>query len=125
MIGATSIELFKNMAQYDYNNQYYDLHNNYDCERLSVTNGILLLTFRSTLDAAVLSLKFTDVEITLVDFFNIKEVKSLTIDNIYRGRILLNGELQDSNDGKGYFYLEFYEGQKLEFWAKNVGIDHH
>ncbi len=121
MIAATSIEFFKNLAQYDYNNQYYDFHNDYNCEKLSYSDGILIILFKSLIDGIFLSLKFTDVKIVTLDFFNVKD---LTLDNLYRGRSELNGELIEvSEDGKGYFYLEFYEGQKLEFWSNGIKIE--
>ncbi|HLV39849.1 hypothetical protein [Xanthomarina sp.] len=124
MITATSIEFFKNLAQYDYDNRYYDFHNNYNCEKLSYSNGILLILFKSLVGEILLSLKFTDVKIITLDFFNVKDVENLTLDNLYRGRYELNGDLIElSEEGKGYFYLEFYEGQKLEFWAKSVDVE--
>lgn len=124
MIAATSIEFFKNLAQYDYDNRYYDFHNNYGCEKLLYSNGILLILMKSIVDGVLLSLKFTDVKIITLDFFNIKDIENLTLDNLYRGRAELNGNLIEvSEDGKGYFYLEFYEGQKLEFWAKDMGVE--
>lgn len=124
MIAAISIEFFKNLAQSDYDSRYYDFHNEYGCEKLSYSNGILLILFKSLIDGVLLSLKFTDVKIITLNFFNVKEVENLTLDNLYRGRGELNGDLIEiSEDGKGYFYLEFYEGQKLEFWAKDMGIE--
>ena len=33
-----------------------------------------------------------------------------------------NDIIEISEEGKEYFYLEFYEGQKLEFWAKNMDV---
>ncbi len=124
MIAATSLEFLKNLSQYDYNNQYYDFHNDYNCEKLSYTKGLLLIIFKKMVDEAFLSLKFTDVKITTIDFYNVKEVEGLTIDTLYRGRAELNGELIEvSEDGRGYFYLEFYEGQKMEFWAKGIGVE--
>lgn len=124
IITATSIEFFKNLAQYDYNNQYYDFHNDYSCEKLSYSDGILLILFKSLIDGIFLSLKFTDVKIIALDFFNVKDVENLTLDNLYRGKFEFNGELVEvSEDGKGYFYLEFYEGQKLEFWTYGVNIE--
>jgi hypothetical protein len=124
MIDATSIEFFKNLTQHDYDNRYYDFHNDYNCEKLSYSDGILLILFRSLVSGVLLSLKFTEVKITTLDFFNVKETKNLTLDNLYRGRFELNGDLiETSKDGKGYFYLELYEGQKLEFWAKDISIE--
>lgn len=124
MIAATSIEFIKNLAQYDYDNRYYDFHNDYSCEKISYSDSILLIVFKSLIDSLFLSLKFTEVKITTIDFFNVKEMEGLTLDNLYRGRAELNGELIEvSENGKGYFYLEFYEGQKLEFWAKSVNVE--
>ncbi|WP_367916113.1 hypothetical protein [Leadbetterella sp. DM7] len=124
MKAAISIEFIKNLAQYDYNNHYYDFHNDYSCEKISYSDSILLIVFKNLIDGLLLSLKFTEVKITTIDFFNVKEIEGLTLDNLYRGRTQLNGDLIEvSEDGKGYFYLEFYEGQKLEFWAKGIGVE--
>ncbi|MDO5615795.1 MAG: hypothetical protein Q4G16_06370 [Cruoricaptor ignavus] len=124
MKSAISIEFIKNLAQYDYNNNYYDFHNDYSCEKIFYSDSILLIFFKNLIDGFLLSLKFTEVEITTIDFFNVNEIEGLTLDNLYRGRTQLNGDLIEvSEDGKGYFYLEFYEGQKLEFWAKDISVD--
>jgi hypothetical protein len=42
---------------------------------------------------------------------------------VYRGKAVIDGELKEFLGEKGYFYLEFYEGQRLEFGAKSVGIE--
>jgi hypothetical protein len=124
MIAATSLEFFKNLAQYDYDNRYYDFHNDYNCEKIAYSEGTLLIILKKMVDEVLLSLKFTDVKIATIAFSNVKEVEGLIIDTLYRGRTELNGEvIEVSEDGRGYFYLEFYEGQKLEFWAKDVGIE--
>jgi hypothetical protein len=123
MTTAISIELLKNLAQYDYNNKYYDFHNDYNHIKMSYSSNILLISFRHFRSGEIVSLKFIDVEIVNIDFFNVKEVDSLTLDNLYRGRVELNGNLiEASNNGKGYFYLEFYEGQKMEFWAEYIDV---
>lgn len=125
MIAATSIEFFENLAQYDYDNRYYDLHNDYNCEKLSYSDGILLIQFKSLVGGILISLRFSEVKIFALDFFNVKGGDILTLDNLFRGRAELNGDLVEiSEEGKGYFYLEFYEGQKLEFWAKDIGLEY-
>jgi hypothetical protein len=124
MKAAISLEFFKNLAQYNYNNRYYDFHNDYNCEKISYSEGILLIILKNLVDGVLLSLKFTDVKIATISFSNVKEVEGLTIDSLYRGRAERKGGLIEvSKDGTGYFYLEFYEGQKLEFWAKEIGIE--
>jgi hypothetical protein len=48
-----------------------------------------------------------------------------TLDTLYRGRVESNGELIEiSEDGKSYFYLEFYEGQRIEFWARWLVLEY-
>ena len=50
-----------------------------------------------------------------------KETEGFDIDTLYRGRFEMGGKLEEfSNDSRGYFYLELYEGQKIEFWAEYV-----
>lgn len=125
MIVATSVEFFKNLAQCDYDNIYYDFHNNYNCEKLSYSNGIFLILFKSLIGGNLLSLKFTDVEMIALDFVNVRDIGDLTVDNLYRGRYELNGSLIDaSENGKACFYLQFYEGHKFEFWASGIGLEH-
>lgn len=123
MLLAKSIEVFKNLVQYDYNNQYYDFHNDYNCEKLTYSDGILLIMFKSVFGEIMVSLKFTEVKIQNMDIFNVRDVENLTIDNLYRGRTELNGDLVEFTEtGKGYFYLDFYEGQRMEFWASELSI---
>jgi len=126
MITATSIELFKNLIQYDYDGLYYDFHNDYICEKLSCSNGILRILLKSLVNGNFLSLKFLEVKVTDFIFFNVERTDSLTLDNLYRGRFEFNGELIEVyREDFGYFYLEFYEGQKLEFWAKHIDVKVH
>lgn len=125
MIIANTIQLFKNLAQYDYENKYYDFHNDYECTHLDYSKRKLSLTFRSVTEKeTIIVLRFFCVEVVMIDFQNVNTPGSLTIDNIYRGRFELDGNLIEvSDDGKSYFYLEFYEGQKLEFWAKEIAVE--
>lgn len=122
MIAATQIELIKNLAQYEFDNKYYDFHNNYNCEKILYTNNTFSLFFKSVINSTQPIIEFDDVNVSVIEFG--KQVgKELTLDLLYRGRYESNGELIElSNDGKGYFYLEFYEGCKFEFWAKGISI---
>lgn len=121
---AHTLELFRNLVQYEYNGKYYDLHNEYECDKIIFLNGVLLFRLRCISDSSFLLLKFTDVKIVQFDFFNIQNAKGLTLDNLYRGRAESKEHLIEiSEDNMGYFYLEFYEGQKIEFWAKGVDME--
>jgi len=124
MIAATSVPFFKDLAQYDFDNANYDFHNDYSFEKLSYASGLLRLVFKSLIGRNQLSLMFTDVNIMTIDFFNVNDVENLTLDILYRGRAEVNGALIELlEDGRGYFYLEFYEGQTLEFWATGFYLE--
>jgi hypothetical protein len=123
MISAISIELFVNLAQYNYNGRYYDFHNDFYCELVSYSDSILQIRFREISNGIRVSLKFADTKIIKFEFSPSGNDEGLTIDTIYRGRGEFNGELSEiSKNTQGYFYLEFYEGQKIEFWAGSLGI---
>lgn len=115
-----NINLFENLAQNNYNGQYYDFHNNFSCTKILMKYDILTLFFINS-ENVIVSLQFQEASIVLFDFYNAKNTIYLTIDNIYRGRFEEGGKLLDiTKDGKFYFYLEFVEGQKIEFFAKRI-----
>ncbi|MTI23640.1 hypothetical protein [Fulvivirga kasyanovii] len=121
MMYSRNIELFKDLSQNDYDNQHYDFHNDFDCTRILFEDETLILFFKKINEDLMLKLCFNKVDIVKTLFFNAEDVAVLTIDTLYRGRAVVNGELLDlSKDGKGYFYLEFYEGQMMEFWADSI-----
>jgi hypothetical protein len=115
LLFAKSIKLFENLCQYEFDYHYYDLHNDYDCESVSLKDTVLFINFKQELNGESISLVFSDVEVTQFDFSNATDAKTLTIDNVYRGKAVIDGELKEFLGEKGYFYLEFYEGQRLEF----------
>jgi hypothetical protein len=120
---AKSIEFLKDLCQYEFDYRYYDLHNDYECESVSLKDNVLFIKFKQETNGNNLSLIFTDVEVKQFDFFNPRDSKTITIDSMYRGKVVIDGELKEFLGEKGYFYLEFYEGQRLEFWAKSVEIE--
>ena len=121
----SNINLFDNLSQMKYNGVYYDFHNAFDFLRLELLyNKILILYFKNIKDKKLVNLKFYDVQIERMECFNVFGVNNLTIDNIYRGRKENNGKLIEFKDNKGYFYLEFYEGQKMEFWSSGFEINY-
>jgi hypothetical protein len=123
MIIAKDIELFKNLAELNYDDQYYDFHNDYDCQKILFENEEIILVFKNIVSEKILLLKFKGVFIEKMDFFNVSNIEYLTIDNLYRGKVEIDGSLIDiSDNGKAYFYLEFYEGQKIEFWAIGISL---
>jgi len=124
MISTNTIEILKDLSEFEFENQVYDFHNDYDCKKICFENGTLILMFQKRVSGFLLSLKFHGVDISKALFFNISSIENLTIDTIYRGRVVVNEVLLElSNNGTAYFYLEFCEGQTLEFWAESIVID--
>ncbi len=125
MIQAKNVELFKNLSQNVYRDKWIDIHNDFDCVKLIFTiDNLLILWFKGIKDGNIISLRFSNVLITKWEFFNFNKVENLTIDNLYRGKIERDGELLEFNqEGNGYFYLEFDEGQKMEFWSSGFDIE--
>ncbi len=123
MISFQNIELFENLSQYEYAGNFYDFHNDFDCVKISMlSKNILCLLFKKLNTKELAKMNFLNSKIEKMEFFNFPKVENLTIDNIYRGRTEINGQLADTRNNQGYFYLEFDEGQKLEFWSTGFTI---
>jgi hypothetical protein len=122
---SKSIDLFENLSQGEYEGKYFDFHNDFDCVKiLLLPSGFLILLFKNILNGEFVKMKFTHVSIRKMEFFNFNKVENLTIDNLYRGRVEIDGDLLEFKDGDiGYFYLEFDEGQKLEFWSSGFIVE--
>lgn len=124
MIKPDQIELLNDLSQSEYNGRYYDLHNDFNCQSIEFTplNTFVLKFCHNSLKNK-LSLTFHDVQVESFKFFNSNDVDGLTIDTLYRGRAEHNGRLLEFlHSNLGYFYLEFYEGQKVEFWSSGISI---
>lgn len=123
VINSKEIEIFKNLSQFDLGNIYYDFHNDFDCIKISLENNFLLFLFKKNEEKEIVSFKFENIDITKFEFSNFSEFVNLTIDNLYRGRFEKDDQLIEfDKDGKAYFYLEFYEGVKMELWCENIVV---
>lgn len=123
MIEAKSIDFFKDLTQISYLEQFYDLHNDYDCLKINYKNNTLFLELKKIENNDIIFLGFYKASIENLVFFNEKSIHPLTINILYRGRIDKDGVLLDlSKDDQSYFYLEFEDQQSIEFWAEYIVI---
>jgi hypothetical protein len=120
---AKDIELFQNLSQSRFGENYYDFHNDYNCIKIVFKDNCLILLFRAIVDGQMISIKFKKITFVTFDFEFIEEIKTLTIDNMYRGKCEVSGELVEFKGDCGYFYLEFYEGYRMEFWSNSIIIE--
>ncbi|OJW45487.1 MAG: hypothetical protein BGO56_02050 [Sphingobacteriales bacterium 48-107] len=121
MVSAITLEILKDLLQLEYQNKYYDIHNDYNCARISYLEKKLFLFLEKIDASASMIILFNQVDLVVFNTYPTKD--NGTIDSFYRGRTFMNEALvEETEDEKGYFYLEFYEGQKIEFWAKSLEI---
>jgi hypothetical protein len=122
-IYLNKIELFQNISQLDFDEMHYDLHNEFDCVKVKFQNNVLVLVFQNIVSKFLISLNFQNTILTFCEFEFVHISKTLTIDNLYRGKFENEGKLIEFENERGYFYLEFYEGQKIEFWSESIVVE--
>jgi hypothetical protein len=123
VIDSKEIDVFNNLSEFDLDNVYYDLHNDFNCVKVEFESDILILFFENIANMYLVSIRFQNAILTLCEFDFDQKIESLTIDNLYRGKFEINGKLIEFDNNKGYFYLEFYEGQKIEFWSESMDVE--
>ena len=120
-IEIVTTELFKSLLEIDIDDAHFDLHNDYDCYSILFSKD----------HDFTLSLKSSDEEVKLVFKDSTMNYMSLnltdvnkditTIDSIYRGRYEDGNVLREvTDDSRSYYYIEFYSGYTIEFFARAV-----
>jgi hypothetical protein len=122
-IPAADIELFQFLTDFDFGDGHIDLHNDFNCGKLKFEGGVFVLEFVHTTNKFNVLLKFHNIVMTFMEMDFVEKVEFSTIDNIYRGRCQAGDELIEVLDARGYFYLEFYDGQKFEFWCESISLE--
>src|SRR6218665_2315493 len=94
MISANKINFLDNLAQIEYESQYFDFHNDFICEDIVLNeNHTLTLKFKHSQDGYFVLFRFKEVSIENMLFFGTENGEGLTIDLIYRGRAVVNEHL--------------------------------
>ena len=124
MIELENIELFKDLTFLELEIGSFDLHNDYECSNISlseVDNSLKSLFEPGDKHADKLCLVFQKTSIKKFDFFLNRTLDSSTINSIYRGRFEKELGLQEySASGEGYYYIEFEQGDKIELLAEKI-----
>lgn len=125
-INLTKADLFLTLLENYVEGIYIDLHNCYKCEKMlfDKNENRFSFDFRNIEQAVAwpkVSIIFEDVVIALHKISFESAINELTLDNFYRGRFFDGKELKEySDDGKGYFYIDFYEEISIEIFAGKV-----
>lgn len=119
-------ELFKNLLEIQIDDsKYIDLHNDYNCNLisyLSVTKELRIsFTPCSNTMLSQVNLIFNEVSISSMSF-DFEDMSGIdTIDSLYRGKFEGRNGLQEiAEDGRSYYYIEFYNGFSFELFAKGI-----
>lgn len=111
--------LFENMLFLNVNQDYFDLHNDFDFESMTFSNEKLEILFKGK-DVNILMI-FLNVEFKHFNFYQLNE--ELIVDNIYRGKFEVDKNLFEQDElNRKYFYLEFTENVQFEFLSSEVQI---
>jgi hypothetical protein len=129
MIELSEIELFKDLTLLEESGKrIFDLHNEYNC--IGVTydsnSGTINIAFEP-LDknraGNRVCLFFEGAAITKSEYVLSNTRDSSTVSSFYRGRFEKNDELFEySAENQGYFYLEFENGTRFEFFSKRLQL---
>lgn len=120
MFDLTKAELFKSLLVFKTKETVIDLHNDYDCENINYEfdKSCLKCLFKGKDEV---TLEFSDVIITKLGLLLKRTSDSSILNNFYRGRFEQEGVLREySNEGKGYYHLEFEKGDSIDLHASNV-----
>jgi hypothetical protein len=127
-IDLTNSELFQSLLEIQFENEFIDFHNTCTCEKISYKNQTndLAFQFKNGNEGTkfpLIEIIFKNATLHSLEFSVESVITNLTIDNFYRGRFQ-NGDILEelSNDGRRYFYIEFYEGFFIELLCEKVTI---
>ncbi|MDB4903141.1 MAG: hypothetical protein JWQ63_2422 [Mucilaginibacter sp.] len=127
-IDLTETALFKNFAEITTDDIYVDLHNEFDCYSIDYLQkqGQLSLSFKASKNNSRtiqhVELIFKNVTVELMNFKIDNSNSEWTIDTIYRGRFAdqNDGLGEISNQGKYYYYINFYADYSFEVFSDSV-----
>jgi len=117
MIYTTDIPLFEGLLAVTLDNTTIDLHNDLTCVHWAKDDTHYTLSFTNQ-QGKTLQISFGEAEIITNTLPVI--TTPLTLDQFYRGRFVADDVLQETKDNKGYLYLDFCEGHKLELFSATI-----
>ena len=125
MLDVTKIEMFKSLTEWEIENDFFDLHNDFVCLSFDLNAECreVLVKFMSINKNVQICLVFKEAQV--VRFHMERRCADCNIiNNIYRGRAEVNGTLIEYfEDGASYFYLEFENGDSFEIKANKLFLE--
>ncbi|WP_212001427.1 hypothetical protein [Chitinophaga sp. HK235] len=121
---VTHIELFETLLSGDIGDMYYDLHNDFECIRITYSLVEKKLELRFINDDYKLIVSFLGARLGHCNFNPTKPGKGNDMDLFYRGRFEMNNNLHEmTSKGEYYFYISFLEGDALEIFSRQALLE--
>lgn len=119
---VTHTALFDTLLSGEIGDMYYDLHNDFECIRITYSLIEKKLELRFTNDDDRIIITFHDARLGGCSLHP-TQARS-TMDLFYRGRFEMNNNLHEmTSKGEYYYYLAFLEQDKLEVFARQVVME--
>ena len=111
------IKLFENLSQLEFENTFYDIHNDFSLNGIEYEGNTLTISFLSDSSKSIFAFCFKDAKIEKIQLFDKPEF----IDSIYRGKFEQDNVLIEKNtNNQYYFYIDFVSGLSIELWSKEL-----
>ncbi len=117
--------LFEPILDLEIVNQYIDLHNDFDCKKitqLSESNQLYFYFQSITSKQNQIIVFFDNAQITKSKYSITDTSKSVTISNFQRGKFQSknNKIIEENKTKQKYYYIDFSEGQQIELFAQRL-----
>ncbi|CAL1521424.1 hypothetical protein [Chitinophaga sp. MM2321] len=121
MKDITHSELFETLVNGEIDGEYYDLHNDYQCIKISCNAAEKKVEMRFINDDYKIIVTFSQATIVNCVFNPGKPPGGNTLDLFFRGRFEKNNNLHEMTDlGEYYYHIKFQEDDILEIFARQV-----
>ncbi len=120
-IDLSKYPLFENLTILNIEDKYIDIHNDYDFVNFEYcsTKKEIRLSFSMIINPLeTFCFYFNGVTISSINIHQFDSVNNFIVDIVYRGKFEIDGSLHEkSKKNEYYFYIDFLDDIKLEFWA--------
>ncbi len=120
----SKFDLFEPILDFKIGDEYVDLHNDFNCvniEEFADKQNIVLYFTSISSDSKKIAIRFDDAKLATSKYKLTDKKRYTTLSNFHHGKFENKNSLNEKNEqGQKYFYLDFFEGQHLEIFAKQA-----
>lgn len=119
-LNIDEIKLFESLLEFKWGDRVIDLHNDLQVCKVTFLQDILILYWYEEKSSSTFLLTCLNTKIVRWEI-SLKVDESGILDQLYRGRYIINGTAVENDEiGRGYFYLTFTDGFRIEFLCSSL-----